>query len=140
MTYFVDIDDYKKLNHKEIIIKGKVVHGNKIGRLIEFPTANIMSTHFDILPISGVYAVKVIHKSQHYFGMMNLGTKPTLDDSSLSLEVHIFDFIYDIYGDEVEIVFFKRIRDQKKFQSLDELKNQLQIDKYNVLLYLDSIK
>lgn len=140
MTYFVDIDDYKRKNKIDLKIVGKVVHGKKIGRLIEFPTANIKYNTNQTLPTPGVYAVKVVKNDSIYHGMMNIGMKPTFDDKSITLEVHIFDFDGDIYGEDIEIVFLKRVRDQIKFSSLEELKKQLQIDKYNVLLFLDTIK
>jgi riboflavin kinase/FMN adenylyltransferase len=140
MANFADIDDYKRKNKIDLKIVGKVVHGKKLGRLIDFPTANVLISEPLIIPLPGVYAVKVVHDNQSYFGMMNLGSKPTFDDESVTFEVHMFDFQDDIYGEQIEVAFLKRMRDQKRFESLDDLKNQLVIDKYNVLLFLDTIK
>lgn len=116
-------------------IKGKVVGGFKVGQKIGFPTANIQVDNIEkIIPYIGVYAVKVHWNEQIYKGMMNIGNRPTLNNgSSISLEVHIFDFEQDIYDQIVEIDFVCRIRDEKKFRSIDELIEQLQKDKTNVL-------
>lgn len=136
MTNFINIKDFKKNSKKDYAIKGEVVHGRKIGRLIDFPTANISQSTNSPVPIPGVYAVKVIQNNQVFFGMMNVGNKPTFNDENITLEVHIFDFQSEIYGEEIEVQFLKRIRSQLKFNTVEDLKNQLKEDKKNVLLYL----
>lgn len=121
-------------------LSGKVVEGNQLGRKIGFRTANILleSTH-KIIPASGVYAVKVIHDRQLFDGMLNIGIRPTIDsEKKLSIEVHLFDFDKDIYGKNLTIQFIDRIRDEKKFDSLDELKNQLTLDQEKALQILDT--
>ncbi len=139
MINYTNIEDFTKNNKNYYSIKGKVIHGKKIGRLINFPTANISYSENISIPLPGVYAVKVIQNNKSYFGMMNVGKKPTLDDENISMEVHIFDFQSEIYGEEMEITFLKRIRNQEKFNTVEDLKKQLLKDKYNVLLFLNTI-
>lgn len=114
-------------------IIGKVIHGEKIGRSIGFPTANIsIDDTYKLIPLNGVYAVDVFIDSNKspYKGMLNIGFKPTLDDAkqNLSIEVHIIDFNSDIYDSKIRIDFKTRIRSEKQFKSLEELKLQLQKD------------
>ncbi|MDD2412768.1 MAG: riboflavin kinase [Bacteroidales bacterium] len=139
MTSFINIEDYKKNSKKDYAIKGEVVHGRKIGRLINFPTANILQSTTCPIPIPGVYAVRVIQNNRVFFGMMNVGNKPTFNDESITMEVHIFDFQSEIYGEEIEVHFLKRMRNQLKFNSVEELKEQLKEDEKNVLLYLNTM-
>ena len=125
--------DIKKANlylSSNFSIVGKVVQGNKIGNSIGFPTANIeVANKWKILPKSGVYAVKVVLKKNKYYGMLNLGFRPSIKDDSFVIEVHLFDFDDIIYDEKLKIVFYDRIRDEKKFDHLEKLKNQLKIDK-----------
>ena len=114
-------------------IIGQVMHGEKIGRSIGFPTANIqVDDSHKLIPLNGVYAVDVFLKdtSTVYKGMLNIGFKPTLDDAAqnLSIEVHIINFEGDIYNEKIRVDFKERIRDEKQFKSLEELKEQLQKD------------
>ena len=124
--------DFKKVNSylsTNFSITGKVVKGNQIGSKIGFPTANIsIENEWKILPKYGVYAVKIFFKDQMYFGMLNLGTRPSISDDSFAIEVHLFDFDTDIYNEELKIEFIVMIRDEKRFSNLEELKSQLKID------------
>lgn len=112
-------------------LQGMVVEGNKLGRTIGFPTANIKVLDDNkIVPGNGVYAVNVRHMDTEYQGMMNIGERPTVSgEKKLSLEVNIFDFSADIYGDLVEVEYVKRIRDEQKFEGPESLAQQLQEDK-----------
>ena len=111
-------------------LNGTVVHGDKRGKAIGFPTANIKPEHVNkIIPKEGVYAVKVRINGDWFNGMMNIGTRPTFDGEQETLEVHLFNFETDIYGKEVQVRFFKRIRDEKKFNGKEELIEQLKEDK-----------
>ena len=127
--------DCKKANtylSANFSITGKVVQGNKIGSSIGYPTANIeIENQWKILPKNGVYAVKILLKNQQYFGMLNLGNRPSISDDSFAIEVHLFDFNATIYNEELKIEFIQRIRDEKKFESLEKLKFQLLIDSNN---------
>lgn len=113
-------------------INGKVVQGKKIGSSIGFPTANIkIDDRWKILPKDGVYAVKVCVQKNQYFGMLNLGTRPSISDNTFVVEVHIFDFADSIYNMQIEIEFIDRIRAERKFLNLNQLEKQLKIDEVN---------
>lgn len=116
---------------------GSVVHGQQLGNKIGFPTANIeINDALKLIPADGVYAVTVIYKSEKLNGMMNIGFRPTVDGLHHKLEVHLLDFNQDLYNQSLEIHFVKRLRDEKKFSSLDELKEQLRKDKEEAILIL----
>ncbi|MBC8474766.1 MAG: bifunctional riboflavin kinase/FAD synthetase [Cryomorphaceae bacterium] len=127
--------DCKKANtylSANFSITGKVVQGNKIGSSIGYPTANIeIENQWKILPKNGVYAVKILLKNQQYFGMLNLGNRPSISDDSFAIEVHLFDFNATIYNEELKIEFIQRIRDEQQFLDLEKLKSQLKIDAIN---------
>ena len=112
------------------ILHGTVVHGEKRGGKIGFPTANV---HVDqakkIIPREGVYAVWIRVDGEYHPAMMNIGKRPTFDGEDLTVEVNIFDFNEDIYGKEVHTQFVRRLRDEKKFSGADDLKKQLEKDK-----------
>ena len=104
---------------------------------IGFPTANIkLKETFKVTPKQGVYAVLVDLEGISYKAMLNIGVRPTVGGTSSVIETHIFDFNDDIYGKQLTISFVERIRDEKKFNSLDELKNELTKDKAKSLLIL----
>ncbi|MDR2937954.1 MAG: bifunctional riboflavin kinase/FAD synthetase [Prevotellaceae bacterium] len=111
-------------------LEGKVITGNKIGRKIEFPTANIQpGCAQKMLPKNGAYAVLVTVDNVRYSGMLNIGTRPTVNsENAQSIEAHIFDFSEDIYGSEITVTFVERLRNERKMSSLDELKMQLKED------------
>ena len=122
-------------------IKGRVVRGNNIGSSIGFPTANIdIESEYKILPKNGVYAVKVFVKHQQYFGMLNLGNRPSVVDDSFTIEVHIFNFNTNIYDQYLRIDFVKRIRNEKKFLDLEKLKSQLKIDEINCKRFFNLLR
>ena len=114
---------------------GKVTNGFKIGRKIGFPTANLVPENSEkLIPPFGVYAVLVHWQNQIYKGMMNIGTRPTLNNGyHTSLEVHIIDFDEDIYNQLIRIEFIQKIRDEKRFNGVDELIEQLGKDKQFVI-------
>ena len=122
--------DIKKANtflHRNFKISGTVIEGNKIGRTIGFPTANI-DYPFKMAEIPfGVYSTIVNVKNRIYKGVLNYGLKPSIKENVKKpiAEVHILDFNDDIYGEEIEISFIDRIRDEKQFSSLDDLKSQI---------------
>ena len=124
------IQSANQLLGRKYSINGKVVRGNGIGRKINFPTANIqINEPKKLLPKNGVYAVKVILNKKTYLGMLNIGYKPTIENKKKTIEVNIFKFSKDIYNNKISINFIKRIRNEKKFKNLNELKKQLIIDK-----------
>ncbi|WP_159518680.1 bifunctional riboflavin kinase/FAD synthetase [Sunxiuqinia indica] len=124
-------------------LHGKVVEGQKLGRKIQFPTANIeASDPHKIIPGFGVYAVKLLIDGTAHQGMLNIGTRPTINNNAdhRSIEVHLFDFNQDIYNKEVELKFISRVREEKKFGSIDGLRTQLELDKVNVKKFFKTLK
>lgn len=110
-------------------LNGTVVHGDKRGKKIGYPTANIKPEHVKkIIPQDGVYAVKIRIEDRWYDGMMNIGRRPTFEGETQTMEVHIFNFSQEIYGMEVQVRFYERIRNEKNFDGIDELKKQLKKD------------
>ncbi len=121
-------------------LNGTVIHGDKRGRTIGFPTANLDTEEYS-LPKVGVYAVEVSIDHEKYFAMANVGYKPTFkDDQKMpSLEVHVFDFNKEIYGKSISVTWLKRIRDEKKFNGIDELITQLHADKSRTYEIIQSL-
>jgi riboflavin kinase/FMN adenylyltransferase len=118
-------------------LTGRVVDGKKIGREIGYPTANILvEDKYKLIPADGVYAVKVRHDNRMYGGMLNIGNNPTVGGKHKTVEVNIFDFDQDIYEENATIYFIERLRDEVKFNGLQELTDQLAIDKINSLKIL----
>jgi riboflavin kinase/FMN adenylyltransferase len=110
-------------------LTGQVVHGEKRGRQLGFPTANIQAAESYALPKNGVYLVRVLVQNQWCAGVMNIGTKPTFHDQThRSLEAHLFGFDGDIYGQVVRVELLDFLRDEKKFFSVDELIAQIRSD------------
>jgi len=129
-----DVEHANQLLGHEFFIFGEVITGNRIGNTIGFPTINL--GHFarhKLIPAMGVYASKIDIDGVIYKGMTNIGVRPTLDASDLTIETHIFDFDQDIYGKKVVVTFTGRIRDERKFAGLDELMAQLALDKTRAL-------
>lgn len=121
----------------EYFVFGRVAFGNRIGKSIGFPTANIkVKDTRKMLPCNGVYIVKVNWNGYDYFGMSNIGIRPTINKSHFTFEVHLFDFHHDVYHDYLTVYFLERIRDEKRFESLQELEKQLVRDKETALSFL----
>lgn len=115
-------------------LRGTIVNGYKVGRKLGFPTANIqVDEPFKIVPGIGVYAVRVYLKGERYKGMLYIGDRPTLNNgSNITLEVNILDFSGDIYNNEITVAFIYYVREDIKFGSLEELKEQLARDRETV--------
>ncbi len=111
-------------------LRGVVGHGEKRGRTIGFPTANLQLEDRYVIPAKGVYAVKVFLKEEVLYGVMNVGVKPTFHDGMVapSFEVHLFDFAADIYGQELTVELEGFIRPERKFESIDALISQISKD------------
>jgi riboflavin kinase/FMN adenylyltransferase len=121
-------------------ITGRVVMGDKLGRLLGFPTANIeIDTAYKLIPADGIYAVTVAYSHQQFLGMLYIGSRPTINGSRRNIEVNIFDFEKDIYGDSLTIFFHYPIRKDIKFNDLEELKQQLSQDKVEAIRLLSNI-
>jgi riboflavin kinase / FMN adenylyltransferase len=114
---------------------GKVIQGNKIGRTIGYPTANLqIEDKYKLVPANGVYAVDVQLGSRYLKGMMNIGIRPTVDGTKRVIEVNIFNFDEDIYGETLKIILKINLRLEVKFSSLEALKTQLAKDKQHAVL------
>jgi riboflavin kinase/FMN adenylyltransferase len=119
--------------------EGEVIHGDKRGRTIGYPTANLRITNAEKLtPANGVYAVRVSFadskgQSRHLPGMMNIGLRPTVDGFNHTIEVNLFDFSEDIYGMLIQVSVIQKIRDEQKFPGIDALKAQLEKDQKDAL-------
>ena len=125
-----DIDKANLYLGRSFEINGRVVKGKGIGKKIGFPTANIIiKENYKLIPNKGVYLVKSIIKNKSYYGMMNIGNRPTLNGKNQTLEVNIFNFNDNLYGKNLAIFFLKKIRDEIKFDSVEKLSNQLKKDK-----------
>ena len=124
-----DFDQAEALLGRPYSIAGRVIIGNQLGRQINVPTANLQLRRIRSV-LSGVYAVEIEGLGEgRLFGVANVGTRPTVGDLiEAILEVHIFDFNEDIYGKKIKVVFRKKIRDEKKFSSMDELKENITSD------------
>lgn len=109
-------------------LEGKVIKCKQLGRTIGFPTANMEIDEEMLVPKCGTYATKVYLDKRVYFGATNIGYNPTVNGKNLSIETNILNFNEDIYGKTIKLEFLERIRDEKKFNSLEELKTQLRFD------------
>ncbi len=127
------VKDAAEMLGRNYTLAGKVVHGAKLGTAIGFPTANIRPLSGEQqIPAIGIYAVLVKYGEQLLRGMMSIGYNPTVtDEQILRLEVNILDFKQQIYGEILEIMFIERLRDELKFDSLDQLTEQLKLDEIN---------
>ena len=120
-------------------ISGRIIKGDKLGRVLGYPTANIdLHSHDKLIPIEGIYAVRVIHENLEYGGMLYIGTSPIVDGSKRTIEVNIFHFDKEIYGESLHVSFIKLLRMDSKFQDLESLKEQLHKDKDAALRALAS--
>lgn len=134
-----EIEEVNKYLTRPYKIQGDVNHGFKVGRRLNYKTANIELNERFHLPKNGVYATKVIVDDKEYFSMTNVGVHPTINllDKPL-IETYIFDFEDDIYSKNIEVLFYKRVRDEIKFDSVEELKNQLIQDEELIKNYFNS--
>lgn len=135
MIRYGDVDHAAKFLGRPYSLSGTVVHGAARGRLLSFPTANL---HLDyenkLIPENGVYAVDVIVQNEVFKGMLNIGFKPTFETGqAFTIEVNIFDFNREIYEEKIKVLFKKRLRSEKKFDSKEALVAQLEVDKIQSL-------
>jgi riboflavin kinase / FMN adenylyltransferase len=124
-----NVEKAKDILGSPFSIKGEVIHGEKRGRTIGFPTANLKVDENQLIPGNGVYAGFISHNNINYKAMTNIGTKPTFNELNRTIEVYILNFSDDLYGKKIEFMFIKKIRDEKKFNGISELKTQLEIDR-----------
>ena len=120
------VDEVKKYIGTNYSIKGAVVHGNQIGRTLDFPTANIVTEY--LVPKFGVYHTRTHFEGVTYLSITNIGRRPTIGDNKVTIETHIIGFDRDIYGFEIYIEFLEYIRGEIKFNSIEELKDNIKKD------------
>lgn len=134
----IEAADLETANHllgQPYTLSGRVIKGDQIGRQLGYPTANIeVDSLYKLIPADGIYAVRVRHANELYHGALYIGNRPTVDGTKKVIEVNIFNFNREIYGESLTIEFHSFIRHDKKLNSLDELKNQIAVDKEHVLL------
>lgn len=124
-----EIEKANKILCKPFSLDGKVVRGDMRGRTIGFPTANLHVEGNRLIPANGVYSGYVIIENKKYKSMTNIGVRPTFSGESRSIEVHILDFSGDLYEKKLEFIFQSKIRDERKFSGIEELKERLLLDK-----------
>ncbi len=125
-----ELEEANRLLGFSFSLRGEIVEGNRIGRQIGYPTANVHPEGYKLIPMNGVYAIEAELKGRTYGGMLNIGFRPTLDSpiDVKTIEAHLFGMSGDLYGEEVELRFLARMRKEMKFSSLDELSAQLARD------------
>ena len=126
-----DVEGASAMLGYDYSLQGVVVAGNRLGRTIGFPTANMqLYEPLKLIPGNGVYFVKVKTLGKHYYGMCNIGCRPTVGTGNArTIETNIFDFDEDIYGLDLEVTFISRIREEVRFDSMDDLRIQLEKDR-----------
>jgi riboflavin kinase / FMN adenylyltransferase len=125
-----DVKTAKEFLGHDYTLTGKVIHGEKKGHELGYPTANIsVESRYKLIPAIGIYAVKTEVDGKLYDGMLYIGFRPTLNGTYQSIEVNIFDFDQDIYGQHITVHFISRLRDDMKFDNVEDLKKQLLLDK-----------
>lgn len=133
-----DLSQAEKMLGKPYSIRGRVAHGNKLGRTIGFPTANIMLNRL-VTPIQGVYAVQVETAEGVFNGIANVGNRPTINGTKPLLEVHIFGFQGNLYGKAIGVNFLHKIRNETKFENFEALKLQIEKDVSKVKNYFTTL-
>jgi riboflavin kinase/FMN adenylyltransferase len=124
----------------EYSLTGIVSKGKQLGRTIGYPTANIhIEEEYKLIPQNGVYVTKSVLNGKTVYGMMNIGNRPTVDGTTLTIEVNFFDFDQDLYDQKITVSLLKRMRNEQKFESLDALKNQLALDKSTTQDYISQL-
>ena len=130
-----DVDNANRLLGYNYTVEGTVIEGKKNGKKIGFPTANILPDITKLIPASGVYAVETNTKYGHFSGMLNIGVNPTINPANkkISIEVNIINFDRDIYNENISVTFKKRLRDEKRFKNIEQLVQQVKLDREETL-------
>ncbi|SKB85567.1 bifunctional riboflavin kinase/FAD synthetase [Dyadobacter psychrophilus] len=117
-------------------LSGTVVKGKQLGRTIGFPTANVhLHESYKLIPMNGVYVIHVTYSGEQFKGMLNIGVRPTVDGTMRTIEANLFDFDKEIYGEDLKLELLHYLRPEQKFENLDMLVRQINIDKENSLAY-----
>jgi riboflavin kinase/FMN adenylyltransferase len=122
-------------------LTGMISKGKQLGRTIGFPTANItIEEEYKLIPLKGVYIAKSVLNGETFFGMMNIGTRPTLDGTTQTIEINFFDFKQDLYNQKITVSLLNRMRTEQKFESVEALKTQLEKDKLTAKNYISQLQ
>ena len=122
-------------------LTGIVCRGKQLGRTIGYPTANIqIDQSYKLIPLNGVYVAKSIVNNTIVYGMMNIGTRPTIEGTTQTIEINFFDFEQDLYNQKITVSLLKRMRSEQKFESVDGLKTQLGVDKITAQKYISQLQ
>jgi riboflavin kinase/FMN adenylyltransferase len=123
------------------LLTGEIIQGMGIGRKINFPTVNLdIKEDYKLIPKKGVYIVKAHFDKQINYGIMNIGFRPTVGGTGQTIEIHLFDFHADLYGKKMQVEVLKRLRDEQKFASVDELAGQITKDETAARTWLMNLK
>ena len=123
-----DLEDANRMLTVPYFIMGTVAEGKKLGRTIGFPTVNIIAHPLKLFPPNGVYATKTLYKGQYYYGVTNIGKNPTVNGTKKIVETYLFDFDKMIYGETLQTYFYKFLRSEQKFPSVEELQRQIALN------------
>jgi riboflavin kinase/FMN adenylyltransferase len=136
-----NVDEAEHLLGRPYAITGIIVKGKQLGRTIGFPTANIqLHESYKLIPANGVYVINAYYNGEVYHGMLNIGVRPTVDGTSRTIEANLFDFDKEIYGEDLRVEILHYLRPEQKFNGLDALIEQINIDKENTLAFFTKEK
>jgi riboflavin kinase / FMN adenylyltransferase len=136
-----DIETATHFLGKPYALTGRVVTGDKLGRMIGYPTANLeIEVKHKLIPMDGIYAVTVVHEHREFGGMLYIGNRPTINGTKQNIEVNIFDFNQGIYGESLTVKLHKQIRGDKKLSDLEALKAQIDLDKIAAHTILNALQ
>ncbi|MFN5169221.1 MAG: bifunctional riboflavin kinase/FAD synthetase [Cyclobacteriaceae bacterium] len=134
-----DVGTARQFLGRNYAITGRVIKGDQLGRVLGFPTANLdLDAHHKLVPAEGIYAVHVHHARQAFQGMLYIGNRPTINGTRPVIEVNIFNFNREIYGENLVVEFVQLLRKDARFATLDELKSQLEKDRMSALQVFDN--
>ena len=137
----IENGDIKKANTYlgyNYLLTGEIVKGQGLGRKLNYPTINLnIKETYKLIPKTGVYIVKTVIDKRTFFGIMNIGFRPTVNGKSKTIEIHLLDFSGDLYGENMQIEVLKRLRDEKKFNSLDDLILQINKDEISARKWIE---
>ncbi|MCF0070121.1 bifunctional riboflavin kinase/FAD synthetase [Dyadobacter sp. CY261] len=130
------IQEANELLGRSYSLSGTVVKGKQLGRTIGFPTANLyVHESYKLIPMNGVYVINAIYEGHVFKGMLNIGVRPTVDGTLRTIEAHLFDFDKEIYGEDLKLDLLHYLRPEQKFNGLDMLVKQIEIDRENTMAY-----
>jgi len=136
-----DITTANKYLGYNYLLTGEIIKGKGIGRQINFPTVNLkIAEDFKLIPKKGVYVVRAHFNKNTVFGIMNIGFRPTVGGKGQTIEIHLLDFQGDLYGDKLQVEVLTRLRDEKKFESIDDLASQISKDEKSARIWLMNLK